>query len=485
MESTESFAKALLLKHFLHQPTFGQVELIDKISSFLLNQKTDTIFILKGYAGTGKTTIISALVKTLPELKLKSVLLAPTGRAAKVLGNYSDKQAFTIHKKIYHKRANEDGVVNFVLAANLHTNTIFIVDEASMISNAGGLGYSKAFGNTSLLNDLINYVSQGTNCKLIFVGDTAQLPSVGLAISPALDEIYLQKNYNYKIEKTELTDVVRQKQLSGILENATDLRELLNQQNQTPKSKIRNPKFILNSFKDIVRINGSELEDALNEAYSRNGAEETMVICRSNSRANQYNQQIRARIRWQENEISAGDLMMVVKNNYFWLPEESKAGFIANGDIVEILKVLETKEIYGFRFADVNIRFVDYPDEPVLETKILLDTIMSEAPSLTQPENKRLYEAVLQDYLHIENKNSRFQKIRTDPFLNALQVKFAYAVTCHKAQGGQWNSVFVEQGYLTDEMLNTEYLRWLYTAVTRAKEKLYLVNFNKDFFEEE
>jgi len=364
-----------------------------------------------------------------------------------------------------------DGGFAFALQQNLHSNTIFIVDEASMISNSGGL-----FGGNSLLDDLISYVFNGINCKLIFIGDTAQLPPVGLDISPALDIEYLKASYSFPIDSFELTEVVRQNENSGILSNATLIR------NQVNEKKGVTPKFRLDKFKDIIRITGTELEDALNEAYSKYDAEETMVICRSNKRANIFNQQIRARIRWQEDELSAGDYMMVVKNNYFWLPEESKAGFIANGDIIQLLRVGTIQEMHGFKFADVRMRMVDYPDEPELEVRLLLDTIMSEAPALSSVDNKRLYDSVSADYSDIPDKRLRLKKVKEDGFFNALQVKFAYAITCHKAQGGQWPCVFVEQGYLTEEMMNTEYLRWLYTAVSRASEKLYLVNFNKEFF---
>lgn len=334
------------------------------------------------------------------------------------------------------------------------------------------------FSGGSLLDDLISYVFNGTNCKLIFIGDTAQLPPVGLDISPALDFEYLKASYSFKVDWYELKEVVRQSEQSGILTNATTIR------NQIKNEKEAKPKFALDSFKDIVRLGGDELEDALNSAYNKYGAEDIMIICRSNKRANIFNQQIRIRIRWQENELSTGDYMMVVKNNYFWLKDESKAGFIANGDIIKLTSVGKIQEIHGFKFADVRMKMIDYPDEPELETRLLLDTIMSDSPSLSPEDNKRLYTSVMEDYSDVADRKLRLKKVKEDSFFNALQVKFAYAVTCHKAQGGQWDCVFVEQGYLTDEMINTEYLRWLYTAVSRAKEKLYLVNFNKDFFGE-
>lgn len=467
----------ILLKNFPFETTNGQRTLLNKFAEFILGKDANQVFVLKGYAGTGKTTIVRSLVQSMPILNGKTVLLAPTGRAAKVLSNYTKQQALTIHKKIYFKKPMVDGGVAFQLQQNLHANTIFIVDEASMISNTGGLSQGGLFGNGSLLDDLMEYVFSGTNCKLIFIGDTAQLPPVGLDVSPALDLDYLKASYHYHIDSFELTEVVRQTERSGILSNATDIR------NQIKYEEHSKPKFALTGFKDIIRIDGSELEDALNKAYDDYGAEDTMIICRSNKRANIFNQQIRARIRWQENELSSGDYMMVVKNNYFWLPEESKAGFIANGDIIQLQRVGNIHEMHGFRFADVRMRLVDYPNEPELETRLLLDTIMSEAPALSQPDNKKLYDAVALDYADVADRKLRLKKIKDDPFFNALQVKFAYAITCHKAQGGQWPCVFVEQGYLTDEMINTEYMRWLYTAVSRASEKLYLVNFNKNFFE--
>ncbi|MFY9310391.1 MAG: AAA family ATPase [Bacteroidia bacterium] len=468
---------SILLKNFPFETTPGQRILLTKLSDFMLGPDPGKLFVLKGYAGTGKTTIVRSLVKSLPLIKGKAVLLAPTGRAAKVLTNYTKQQAYTIHKKIYYRKPTIDGGLAFQLQQNLHQDAIFIVDEASMISNTGGLSGGGMFGNGSLLEDLIDYVTSGNNCKLLFIGDTAQLPPVGLDVSPALDLEYLKATFYFSIESHELTEVVRQGENSGILSNATAIR------NQIKNDEGSKPHFNLAPFTDISRIEGGDLEDALNKAYDEYGAEDVMVICRSNKRANIFNQQIRARIRWQEDELSSGDYMMVVKNNYFWLPEESKAGFIANGDIIQLQRVGKIQEMHGFRFADVRMRLVDYPDEPELEVRLLLDTIMSEAPALSQADNKKLYESVSMDYADVADRKLRLKKIKEDGFFNALQVKFAYAVTCHKAQGGQWPCVFVEQGYVTDEMINTEYLRWLYTAVSRATQRLGLVNFNKEFYE--
>jgi len=471
--SGKELLRSTILQNFPHQPTSGQFDLVQKLSDFILNQDDLSTFILKGYAGTGKTTIISSLVKSLPIIKFKTVLLAPTGRAAKVLSGFSAQQAFTIHKKIYRQSANSEGNLFFSLQPNLHVNTIFIVDEASMISE----GTNDTYIRSSLLEDLCEYVYSGVNCKMILIGDVAQLPPVGLKISPALDVEHFKSKYISNVHSVELQEVVRQKEESGILFNATKIRQLLKE------NEVRTPKFNL-SFDDVTRIQGGELEDAINQCYSRYGQEETMVICRSNKRANQYNQQIRARILWQEDELAGGDYLMVVKNNYHWLPQENKAGFIANGDIIQMSKARGIREMHGFRFADATIRLIDYPDEIDLEVKLLLDTLTSEAPALSYEQNKALYQSVLIDYIEEPNKSKRNAMIKKDPFMNALQVKFAYAVTCHKAQGGQWPAVFVDQGYFTNEMLDKEYLRWLYTAITRASKHLFLVNFSDDFFED-
>ena len=479
---------SILLKHFPFETTHGQRELLTKLSEFIAVKNSKQVFVIKGYAGTGKTTIVRSLVQSLPFINAKTVLLAPTGRAAKVLSNYTKQQAYTIHKKIYFRKPTVDGGMAFQRQQNLHGHTVFIIDEASMIANSGGLSDGGMFGGGSLLDDLLQYVFSGIKCKLIFIGDTAQLPPIGIDVSPALDIAYLKASFSFSLDSFELTEVVRQTENSGILTNATAIRNQIPpvisdfEKGDLKDEKSNKPHFILNNFKDVIRIDGADLEDALNSAYSEYGAEESMVICRSNKRANIFNQQIRARIRWQEDELSSGDYMMVVKNNYFWLPDESKAGFIANGDIIQLMRVGNIQEMHGFRFADVRMRMIDYPDEPELETRLLLDTIMSESPALSQADNKKLYDSVLLDYADIAERRMRIKKIKEDRFFNALQVKFAYAVTCHKAQGGQWPCVFVEQGYLTDEMINTEYLRWLYTAVSRATKKLYLVNFNKDFF---
>lgn len=465
----------LIKQQFPFDPTTKQDIVLQQLSEFIFDTSKNTLYLLKGFAGTGKTTIIGTIVNNLWKAKKSAVLMAPTGRAAKVISNYSGKEAFTIHKKIYFPKKDNSGSVKFILQPNKHKKTIFIVDEASMIPDTPG--ESKLFENGSLLDDLIQYVYSGHQCKLILIGDTAQLPPVKLDLSPALDENTLSLNYNKEVTKMELDEVVRQEQDSGILLNATKLRETL--ADGFPESF----KFNLDSFTDIVRlIDGYEIMDAINDAYSMLGNEETAIIVRSNKRANLYNQQIRSRILFQENELSSGDYLMVVKNNYFWLKPTSEAGFIANGDIIEILEIFKIEELYGFRFAEVKVRMVDYPKMRPFETVLLLDTIDAESPSLPYEESNRLYQEVAKDFEDETSKYKKFIKIKNSKHFNALQVKFSYAITCHKSQGGQWNTVFVEQPYLPNG-IDRDYLRWLYTAVTRAKEKLYLIGFKDEFFE--
>ena len=454
--------------YFQHQPTKEQDKSITDIADFVAAIVSRSIFMLKGYAGTGKTTLVSTLVKSLPILGKRSVLMAPTGRAAKVLAKYSKKSASTIHKKIYWIRTNKSGNTFITLKENMHSNTIFIVDEASMIPENS----DKGFGNRSLLDDLIEYVYQGTDCKLILIGDTAQLPPVHLDISPALDEEKLEENYNKQVICKELTQVVRQKEDSFILKNATNLRDKI------ANTDYSYPKLATNT--EVIRLNtGEDLQDALETTYSNEGVNNTIILCRSNKRANQYNQQVRAKIRWQENEISAGDMLMVVRNNYYWLFDSGKAGFIANGDIVEVVKIKETIERYGFRFAKASIQLIDYPEEKELDVMLLLDTLTSESPAITYEQYQQLYKEVALDYKGEKELN---KKIKEDEFFNALQIKFAYAITCHKSQGGQWENAFVDLGYFTEDMLDKSYLRWMYTALTRASKKLYLINFKEEFF---
>jgi exodeoxyribonuclease V len=468
-----------LLQHFGFKPTKNQLTVIGELTDFVFLNIKKHVFVLKGYAGTGKTSIVGALVKTLPQINFDSVLLAPTGRAAKVLSNYANKPAFTIHKMIYQLTTGGDGFTKFSIKQNKFQNTIFLVDEASMISDSGGLS-SSSWGETkSLLDDLMEYVFAGINCKLVLIGDTAQLPPVGMSLSPALDEDFLYKSYRLNLEFNELNEVVRQAKDSEILTNATFLR------NKIADKNIKLPLFTSVNKADVKAITGVELEDELSDAYGKYGDDNVMLITRSNKRANLFNLQIRARIRWLEDELAAGDFMMVVKNNYFWLDDASKAGFVANGDIVEVLKIKGIEELYGFRFANVTIRMIDYPPDSYretqdLEVKILMDSILSDAPSIPSERFRELYDAISDEYSYEPNRKKRNELIRKNEYYQALQVKFAYAITCHKSQGGQWDAVFLDQGYLTDEMINIEYLRWLYTAITRAKKELYLVNFSEN-----
>ncbi|RAJ15692.1 ATP-dependent DNA helicase [Arenibacter echinorum] len=464
----------LLTDKFPHDPTAKQSVALQKLASFVLSTEKDSVFMLKGFAGTGKTTIVGTIVTNLWKTTMKAVLMAPTGRAAKVMSNYSGTQAFTIHRKIYFPKKQSGGGVQFVLSPNKHRNTIFIVDEASMIPDTPT--DSKLMENGSLLDDLLMYVYSGHNCKLILIGDTAQLPPVHLNISPALNEDQLALNYNKEVVLLELDEVVRQAEDSGILVNATNLRE------QLQGEYFDDFKFSVSHYTDIVRlVDGNDIQEAIDESYSQNGKEETAIIVRSNKRANLYNENIRNRILYLENELATGDYMMVVKNNYFWLKPTSEAGFIANGDIIEVLEIFAIKELYGFKFAEVKVKMVDYPNQKPFETVLLLDTIMAETPSLSYDDGNRLYQEVMKDYADEKSKYKKFLAVKNNKFFNALQVKFSYAITCHKSQGGQWNTVFVEQPYLPNG-IDKEYLRWLYTAMTRAKHKLYLIGFKDDFF---
>jgi len=462
------------IKRFPFTPTSKQDELLMQLAKFVLDKNKHNLYLLKGYAGTGKTTIVSTLVSNLWQCGLKSVLLAPTGRAAKVLGKYSNRSAHTIHKKIYHPKKEKNGGVSFILQKNKHTNTIFIVDEASMIPDRPS--DAKLFESGSLLDDLLFFIYSGKNCKLILIGDTAQLPPVKLELSPALDAKFLSLQYNKDVEGIELNEVMRQHQNSGILVNATDLRQKLHE------NYFDDFKFDLN-YPDIIRLtDGYDIEDAIQEAYQNNGVEDTAIIVRSNKRAYQYNQQIRSKILGQENEISTGDYLMIVKNNYYWLKDSSEVGFIANGDICEILEIFNYKSLYGFHFAEVKLRMIDYPNQVPFETVILLDTLQSETPSLPYEESNKLYQEISKDYDHEKSRYKVMLAIKNNKYFNALQVKFSYAMTCHKSQGGQWENVFVEQPYLPNGQ-DISYLRWLYTAVTRAQQKLYLIGFKDDCFE--
>lgn len=463
-----------LKKTFPFETTGKQDAALRMFSNFIFTKTNNKILVLKGYAGTGKTSIIATFVSNLWKAKKSAVLLAPTGRAAKVISNYAGMEAFTIHKRIYFPKKEKSGGVKFVMQPNKHRNTIFIVDEASMIPDTPA--ESKFFENGSLLDDLIQYVYSGFQCKLVLIGDTAQLPPVNSDLSPALDQDKLSLSYNKEVETVELDEVVRQQLNSGILENATILREAL-------AFEDFDFKFNLSGFKDMVRlIDGYEIMDAINDAYSNNGYEETAMIVRSNKRANLYNKQIRSRILLNEDELSSGDYLMVVKNNYFWVSPSSEAGFIANGDIIEVLEIFNFKELYGFKFAEVKVRMVDYPRMKPFETVLLLDTIDAETPSLSYEDGNKLYNEVALDYANESSNYKRFMGVKNNKYFNALQVKFSYAITCHKSQGGQWHTVFVEQPYLANGV-DKDYIRWLYTACTRAKEQLYLIGFKDAFFQ--
>lgn len=448
---------------------------MEELSDFILSGDDRKAFLLCGYAGTGKTSLISALVRTMEQLERKTVLLAPTGRAAKVFSSYSGQSAHTIHKCIYRQKSIMDSSV-FTLSENRMRNTLFIVDEASMISNES----NAMTGAGGLLDDLIEFVYSGYGCSLLLLGDTAQLPPVGEWQSPALTESYLRSMF-LNVKSAELRQVMRQLNDSGILFNATMLREKIENEDTYCL-----PKVELKGFPDICSVHGDELIESIETCYDRTGVEETIILCRSNKRANVYNEGIRRRILYREEELSRGDMLMIVKNNYYWrevLGREDKAlleklDFIANGDMAQIVRVHGVEEMYGFRFADVTLSMIDYEDCEI-DVKIMLNTLTSESPSLTREENERLFNAVWEDYPEIRSKRKRMEEIRKNPYYNALQVKYGYAVTCHKAQGGEWKRVFVDQGYVGEDMINPDYYRWLYTAFTRASEKLYLVNWKE------
>lgn len=464
-----------VLHFFALQPSIEQKILIDKMLDFYTNQDYHQLMIVKGYAGTGKTSLLSAFVQSLTFLKRKTVLLAPTGRAAKVFANKSKKLALTIHKKIYRKETVAGGGIQLKVAPNLHTNTLFLIDEASMIgditqSNDG------AISSRSLLEDVIEYVYSGKNCKLIFIGDNAQLPPVGSDFSPALSKDYLFQYFpKLNISEYQLTEVLRQATDSDILLNATQLRS---------SEEGSFPSFNLRGKNDVIRLDGTELFDVLDDAFNGKYSEEAIVITRSNKRANIFNQQIRARIFWYDERICSGDKLMIVKNNYFWLDDKSKAGFLANGEMIEVERIFNQETIYGFDFCDARIRLLDYPEMESIEVKLLLDVLEAETPNLSREKLKALFFEIEKDYLFEKNKRKRYERIMADPYFNAIQVKFAYAITCHKSQGGQWGKVFIDQGYLTEELLDQNFFRWLYTAFTRATTTLFLINFHDDFFKD-
>ncbi len=452
------------------EPTLSQMDVIKQLVDFTITAKGNEAFILSGYAGTGKTTLVSAFVRALKSIKVKTVLLAPTGRAAKVFSAYSKHSAFTIHKKIYRQKSSSDGFGRFVIDKNLHTRTFFLIDEVSMITNE--FSNKSAFGTGALLDDLFTYINNDKNCNLIFIGDSAQLPPVGALESPALQTKSISPLAS-SVFKTELTQVVRQSDKSGILHNATFIREKIDNNDLTL------PLFNLGDYTDIIPLSGAELIECITESYDRVGVENTLVVCRSNKRANRYNQGIRNQILWREEELCPGDLLMVVKNNYFWLKDFPQADFIANGDIVEIVRVANYIDLYDLRFAECTVRLVDYDLE--LDTILLLNSLHSDSASLGQEESKQFFYSVLEDYVELKPRKRQYDAVKENKYFNALQIKYANAITCHKAQGGQWKEVYIDAGYLIKDNLDIEYLRWLYTALTRATEKVYLVGFKEEF----
>jgi exodeoxyribonuclease-5 len=460
-----------LCKNLGNLPTDDQSLALKKLAAYICENNNDIIFLLTGYAGTGKTSVISSVVRTLDLLRMKSVLLAPTGRAAKVLASFAGRQAFTIHKKIFRQKSSKDGMGRFVLDRNLHRNTYFIVDEASMVSNTSN--DLSLFGSGRLLDDLIEYVYSGIDCKLIIVGDTAQLPPVGSTVSPALDPAAMQE-YGFAIMTAELKQVVRQCETSGVLMNATHVRLQIAEEN------LVHPALDCANFKDIIRISGEDLIEEISSAYGTCGQEGTIIVVNSNKQANRYNQGIRNRIFFREEEISTGDMVMVVKNNYFLIEEEDGTGFIANGDIAEVKRIRKYEEKYGFKFVDMLLRFADYDLE--IECKVMMDVLHLDTPALPPEKSKELFQSVLSDYLYLKTRKKQIEAVRNDKYFNALQIKFAYAVTCHKAQGGQWERVFIDQGMFNYHEITIDYLRWFYTALTRSTDRVYLVNFSEDFF---
>ncbi|MFI3303024.1 MAG: AAA family ATPase [Rikenellaceae bacterium] len=453
------------------ETTLNQKIIVEKLSNFLSDPNFHRIFVLNGYAGTGKTTIISALVKSLDDLGIKSVMLAPTGRAANVLARYSGRAAYTIHKRIYREKTNAAYESKFSLDFNREVDTIFIVDEGSMLSNTTGDG--AIFGSGSLLDDLVSYVRSGKRCRLIVVGDNAQLPPVGADYSPALDEAVMREYGD--VEYATMDEVVRQQAQSGILFNATLVRCML-------ESGIYEiPRFELN-FPDVEIVEGGEFTEKLQDCYDLYGRDETIVITRSNKRANRYNEGIRRFSLCAEEQIESGDMLMVVRNNYHYTEriKDSQMAFIANGDVAQLVKIKRFEELYGFNFARAVLSFGDYDQD--IECNILLDTLSSESPALSYEDSKRLFAEVEKDYLDIKSRIKRLSEIRENEHFNAVQVKFSYAVTCHKAQGGQWRAVFIDKCIFGDEEMSKDMLRWLYTAITRATDKLYFVNFDERFF---
>lgn len=456
---------------FPFTPTTGQEELFNTLDIFIDRKNDYPLMILQGFAGTGKTSVMSALVKTLPLFNFKFLLLAPTGRAAKVLSAYTQRAAFTIHKIIYKQVADpKSGLLIFKRVKNYNKDTIFIVDEASMLSE------SNSFGDNGLLKDLLAFVFEHSSNKLLLIGDTAQLPPVGQSFSAGLDYDHLKTITGKNILQTKLDEVMRQNKESGILHNATNLRLQLDQD----KIKIG---LETAGLPDVFRMGSDKLADGLSYAYNKFGLEETIVICRSNRDAVQYNQHIRTELLFRTEELEAGDMLMVVRNNYFYVPDDAPSGFLANGDFVEVRKIVSFEELYDCRFATLELVLLNGLENEPFEAKVLLDTLHTNAPALTAEQNKELYMTILEDYTGYSNKKELNEALSKDPYLNALQIKFAYAITCHKSQGGQWSAVFVNHGYLPEDYLGKDFVRWLYTGITRSKEEVFLIDFHSDLLQ--
>jgi exodeoxyribonuclease-5 len=488
------YLKELILQNFGLKPTTDQEKVIESLCQFILSPDANSIFLLRGFAGTGKTSLVSALVKTMKQLNRECTLMAPTGRAAKVFSLYAEHPAFTIHKRIYRQKSIDKDSI-FTLNYNMRQNLLFICDEASMIANdeytSGGL-----YGTGRLLDDMVHFVYGGKGCRLIIMGDTAQLPPVGDEESPALQESWLS-GYGLNVVSHTLTEVVRQAENSGILWNATQLRKLMDTESIFDLPKIR-----FKGFPDVCNISGNELINTLEQCYYRDGESETIVVTRSNKRAKIYNNGIRAQILWREEFLEGKDMLMIAKNNYYWTeqlalqhlanaqaegktPEEAETlpfDFIANGDTAIVRRIRRQREFYGFTFADAELTFPDY-DDFTMEATVLIDTLQTEAPALSKEQQDTLFNNIMEDYKGdpaLRSKQERLKALRNDPYYNALQIKYAYAITCHKAQGGQWTNVFVDQGYMTEELLGPEYFRWLYTAITRATTRVFFVNWKDE-----
>lgn len=457
----------IVLKKFGYDFSPTQKAAVELFIRFFFAREDDSAFLLKGYAGTGKTSLVAAIVNTLISLEYKVVLLAPTGRAAKVFSGYAGHPAFTIHKKIYRQKSSNEGEGLFNLGFNAGVDTLFFVDEASMISNMDTEGN---FGSGCLLDDLVQFVYNGKGNRLVLIGDVAQLPPVGLDISPALDKRELQAAYNFKVTEAHLLDIMRQAEKSGILHNATIVRGLIG-------SGVGRLALRVSGFPDVFRITGGDLLEEIDTCYGKYGEEETIIICRSNKRANRFNEGIRRTILYREEDFCGGDRIMIVRNNYFWGEEYDKIDFIANGDMATVRRAGRRMDLYGYHFLQATLKIDGYDEE--ITAWVILDTLMSDYPALTYEQSRELYRSIEVEHADIPSKKKRSEKIRENEYYNALQVKFAYAVTCHKAQGGQWDAVFIDQGYLTEEMLTDEYWRWLYTAITRGRERVYFINFKE------